>query len=123
MSYDGDLEYGDRQMIATFGRPVRLPFHAADEHILAIFDDQYGRVDLPDGGFIEGKIITLTAISADVNGLAKRDTVSVSNRLSDGTWGDWTDYLVREPQPDGAGLTVIYLDPVTKSNNSEYALY
>lgn len=123
MSYDVDLEYGDRQMIATFGRPVRLPSHGLAEHILAIFDDPYGRTDIPGGGFIQGQVITLTAITAEINGLAKRDVLAVSQKLPDGTWGGWTDYNVREVQPDGAGLTVIYLDPVTTSKNSEDEIY
>jgi len=123
MSYDDDLEYGDRQMIATYGRPVRLPSHAPDDSILAIFDDPYSRTDLPSGGYINGQVITLTAISAEINGLAKRDALSVSRKTAGGEWGDWMPYVVREIQPDGSGLSVIYLDPATTSANSEYEKY
>lgn len=123
MSYDDDLEYGDRQLIATYGRPVRLPSHEPDESILAIFDEPYGRTDIAGGGFIQGQIITLTAVSSELNGLAQRDELSVSRKTAEGEWGDWTPFVVREIQPDGAGLTVIYLDPVTNSNNSEHEIY
>lgn len=123
MSYDDDLEYGDRQMIATFGRPVRLPSHALDESILGIFDDPYARTDLPNGGYIDGQVITLTVISAEINGLAKRDLLSVSRKTAEGAWGDWTPYVVKDIQPDGAGLSVVYLDPATTSANSEYEKY
>ncbi|RYM55429.1 hypothetical protein BSR03_27210 [Serratia proteamaculans] len=125
MSYDDDLRHGDRQMIATFGRPVRLP---KGDCVLAVFDEPYTRTDLPDGGFVQGKVITLTLMAADAVGLSSRDVVSVprSKALApDGaiTWDDWTDFSVREVQPDGAGLLVVYLDPVTGSDNNAYSVY
>jgi hypothetical protein len=128
MNYDDDLAHGDRQMIATFGRPVRLPGAPVDNIILAVFDNPYTRTDIPDGGFVMGQVITLTAISAESSGLQSRDTVTVPlSRIqhTDGRseWAEWTAFSVREIQPDGAGLSVIYLDPVTTSEKSEYSPY
>ncbi|MDY3572316.1 hypothetical protein [Enterobacter hormaechei] len=128
MSYDDDLMHGDRQMIATFGRPVRLPGRDEDSTVLAVFDDPYTRTDLPEGGFVRGRVITLTLITTDATGLSSRDVVSIPQRRvvtpeGDITWGEWVDYTIRELQPDGAGLTVAYLDPVTGSDNSEHSIY
>lgn len=128
MSYGDDLEYGDRQMIATFGRPVRLPGTHSDNTILAVFDSPYVRTDMPDGGFVQGTVITLTLISTEASGLRSRDTVSVPQLLKrnpdgSGEWTDWVSFSVREVQPDGAGLSVVYLDPLTTSDNSEYSTY
>ncbi|MHC5177440.1 head-tail joining protein [Serratia rhizosphaerae] len=125
MSYDDDLRHGDRQMIATFGRPIRLP---KGDSVLAVFDEPYTRTDLPDGGFVQGKVITLTLMATDADSLSSRDVVSVPRGKAltpDGgiTWDGWTDFSVREVQPDGAGLLVVYLDPVTGSNNSAYSVY
>lgn len=127
MSYDDDLAYGDRQMIATFGRPVKLP-GSADMPVLAVFDTPYVRTDMPDGGFVQGTVITLTLITAESGGLRSRDVVCVPQQLKrnpDGgtEWSDWTSFTVREIQPDGAGLSVVYLDPMTASDNNEYSPY
>ncbi|WP_234262261.1 head-tail joining protein [Klebsiella aerogenes] len=127
MSYDDDLEYGDRQMIATFGRPVRPPGADADNVVLAVFDEPYTRRDMPEGGFIREKVITLTIISADMPGIQEREviTVPLKRGYESGMaiWTEWTGFTIREIQPDGAGLSVIYLDPLTASDNSEYSPY
>ena len=128
MSYDDDLEYGDRQMIATFGRPVRLPGATVDNTILAVFDDPYTRTDLPEGGFITEKVITLTVITSEAPGIQERELITVPldrTRTAAGLieWDNWTTFTIREIQPDGAGLSVIYLDPLTESDNSEDSIY
>ena len=126
MNYDDDLEYGDRQMIATFGRPVRLPADKFSEPILGIFDDPYGRTDLPHSGFITGKIITLNVISSEINGLASRDVIQIPMEKpsrENPEWSGWTEYTVKEMQPDGAGLSVVYLEPKTTSNNDVNEIY
>ncbi|MEZ2600757.1 head-tail joining protein [Kluyvera intermedia] len=130
MSYDDDLMHGDRQMIVTFGRPVKLPGKGKGEGntVLAVFDDPYTRTDLPEGGFVRGRVITLTLITTDATGLSSRDVVNVPQRrvvTPEGgiAWEEWVDYTVREPQPDGAGLTVVYLDPITDSDNNEHGIY
>lgn len=126
MSYDDDLDHGDRQLIATFGRPVRLPSHAPDEFILAIFDEPYGRTDIPGGGFIQGKVITLTAISSEIDGIVKRDTIEIPMKKpgsQNAAWDCWKPFTVREIQPDGSGLSVVYLDPKTTSSNSADEVY
>ncbi|HFM0131730.1 hypothetical protein [Escherichia coli] len=71
---------------------------------------------------------SLTALSDDVAGVVARDVVQVPKQRSiepDGsvTWSGWTDYVVKEPQPDGTGLTNIFLEPHTSSENSEYSKY
>lgn len=126
MSYDDELEYGDRQLIATYGRPVRLPPGLGDEPVLGIFDNPYGRVDLPHSGFIEEKIITLTVISSEFDGVVKRDVIEIPRKKPDALnteWHCWELFTVRDIQPDGAGLSVIYLDPKTTSSNSESEIY
>ncbi|MCS2152376.1 hypothetical protein MUU49_07235 [Scandinavium goeteborgense] len=128
MNYDDDLSHGDRQMVATFGRPVNLPDASIDNNILAVFDNTYTRTDLPDGGFIQGMVITLTTITSESSGLQSRDTVTVPlNKFCqpDGRieWSEWTEFTVREIQPDGAGLSVIYLDPVTSSEKKKHSPY
>lgn len=124
--YDDDLRAGDEEMIGAFGRPVRLP--ARSEPIMAVFDEPYARIDLPHAGFIAGTVTTLTAFSGDVDGLAARDVISVpKKRALDADdsliWDDWIDYVVKEIQPDGTGLSVIWLDPKTGSENSAYSKY
>lgn len=124
--YDDDLSAGDEQMIEAFGRPVRLP--GRPEPIIAIFNEPYSRIDLPHTGFITGTVTSLTAISDDVNGLASRDVIQVpKNRVLDANgipeWGEWMDYVVKEPQADGIGLTVIHLEPKTTSENDGYSKY
>ncbi|WP_368750148.1 head-tail joining protein [Klebsiella aerogenes] len=121
MSYDDDLMHADQQLIRTFGRPVRLP--SLPEPVLAIYDEPYARTDIPGGGFIKGQVITLTAITSEMNGLSQRDVLSVPRSMVNGEWADWTDYTVREIEPDGSGLSVIYLDPVTGSKNSKHEIY
>lgn len=124
MSYDDDLAAGDRQLIATFGRPVRV---TADREIVAIFNTPYSRTDIPGGGYVQGVVSSLDTLSDDVNGLAKRDTIQVPLKKTVGPggveWAEWTTYTIREIQPDGAGLTIIYLDPTTTSPNSQYEIY
>lgn len=127
MSYDDDLAYGDRQMIATFGRPVRPPGASADNVILAVYDEPYARRDMPNGGFIREKVITLTLITSDAPGIQEDEviTVPLARRNEGGVtlWDEWTKFTIREIQPDGAGLSVLYLDPFTASDNSEYSPY
>lgn len=127
MTYDDDLEYGDRQMIATYGRPVRPPGAADDNVVLAVYDEPYARRDLPEGGFVREKVITLTIITSDMPGIQERDVVTVPlNRHSEFgvvIWDGWTGFTIREIQPDGSGLSVLYLDPLTASNNNEYSPY
>ncbi|ENC4829204.1 hypothetical protein ABKM80_004136, partial [Escherichia coli] len=122
MSYYDDLRAGDEEMIREWGRPVKL--RGKTDPIIAIFNEPYARVDVPHAGFITGTVTSLTALSDDVAGVVARDVVQVPKQRSiaaDGsvTWSDWTDYVVKEPQPDGIGLTNIFLEPHTSSENSE----
>ncbi len=124
--YDDDLRAGDEEMIGAFGRPVRLAGKSVP--ITAIFNEPYARQDIPHTGFITGTVTSLTALSDDVAGVVSRDVVQVpKKRLLDEngviTWSGWTEYVVKDPQPDGAGLTVIYLEPKTNSENSQYSKY
>lgn len=126
--YDDDLNAGDEQMLEAFGRPVRLPNRA--DPIIAIFNEPYARTDLPSSGagFITGTVTSITVKSGSVDGIAKRDVIQVPKKREldekgNLVWGSWTDYVVKEPQPDGTGLTVIYLEPHTTSENSMYSKY
>ncbi|EPW1928712.1 head-tail joining protein, partial [Escherichia coli] len=118
MSYYDDLRAGDEETIREWGRPVKLRGKA--DPIIAIFNEPYARVDVPHAGFITGTVTSLTALSDDVAGVVARDVVQVPKQRSiaaDGsvTWSGWTDYVVKEPQPDGIGLTNIFLEPHTSS--------
>lgn len=111
MSYYDDLRAGDEEMIREWGRPVKL--RGKTDPIIAIFNEPYARVDVPHAGFITGTVTSLTALSDDVAGVVARDVVQVPKQRSiepDGsvTWSGWTDYVVKEPQPDGTGLTNIF---------------
>ncbi|MGU3850913.1 head-tail joining protein [Escherichia coli] len=102
---------GDEETIREWGRPVKLRGKA--DPIIAIFNEPYARVDVPHAGFITGTVTSLTALSDDVAGVVARDVVQVPKQRSiaaDGsvTWSGWTDYVVKEPQPDGIGLTNIF---------------
>lgn len=124
--YDDDLSAGDDQMLEAFGRPVRLPTRS--DPIIAIFNEPYTRTDLPSSGFITGTVTSITAKSGSVDGIAKRDVIQVPKKREldekgNLVWTGWTDYVVKEPQPDGIGLTVIYLEPHTTSDNSVYSKY
>ncbi|GEM_PF-992122 len=124
--YDDDLRAGDEDMLQEFGRPVRLPGRA--DPITAIFNEPYTRTDLPHSGFITGTVTSITAQSDSVTGLAARTVIQVPKRRAPDeagnlVWTDWTDYVVKEPQPDGTGLTVIYLEPHTSSDTSIYSKY
>lgn len=124
--YDDDLSAGDDQMLEAFGRPVRLPTRT--DPIIAIFNEPYARTDLPSSGFITGTVASITAQSSSVDGIAKRDVIQVPKKREldekgNLVWTGWTDYVVKEPQPDGIGLTVIYLEPHTTSENSVYSKY
>ncbi|HCN5968445.1 TPA: hypothetical protein N6Z14_004090 [Escherichia coli] len=126
MSYYDDLRAGDEEMIREWGRPVKL--RGKTDPIIAIFNEPYARIDVPHAGFITGTVTSLTALSDDVAGVVARDVVQVPKQRSiaaDGsvTWSGWTDYVVKEPQPDGTGLTNIFLEPHTSSENSEYSKY
>lgn len=111
MSYYDDLRAGDEEMIREWGRPVKL--RGKTDPIIAIFNEPYARVDVPHAGFITGTVTSLTALSDDVAGVVARDVVRVPKQRSiepDGsvTRSGWTDYVVKEPQPDGTGLTNIF---------------
>lgn len=126
--YDDDLNAGDEQMLEAFGRPVRVPNRA--DPVIAVFNEPYARIDLPSSGagFITGTVTSITVKSGSVDGIAKRDVIQVPKKREldvngNLVWGSWTDYVVKEPQSDGTGLTVIYLEPHTSSENSVYSKY
>ena len=107
MSYYDDLRAGDEETIREWGRPVKLRGKA--DPIIAIFNEPYARVDVPHAGFITGVVQ-----------VPKQRSIAADGSV---TWSGWTDYVVKEPQPDGIGLTNIFLEPHTSSENSEYSKY
>ena len=98
MSYYDDLRAGDEEMIREWGRPVKL--RGKTDPIIAIFNEPYARVDVVQ--------------------VPKQRSIEPDGSV---TWSGWTDYVVKEPQPDGTGLTNIFLEPHTSSENSEYSKY
>ncbi|ELY5938904.1 hypothetical protein SNN83_001988 [Cronobacter malonaticus] len=102
MSFDSDLAAGDAQMMATFAEPggVTLwPDTSRRTVIPAIYDAPWQGTDVPNGGQIQGRAACFSAFDRDISGLKKGDAVVVRGKM----------LYVKSLQPDGTGLTVVYL--------------
>ncbi|MEB4676090.1 head-tail joining protein [Enterobacteriaceae bacterium G50] len=108
MSFARDLAAGDEQMMGTFAEPggVTLwPDTSRRTVIPAIYDAPWQGTDVPNGGQIQGRDACFTAFDRDIAGLKKGDAVVVRGEL----------LYVKSLQPDGTGLTVVYLSKYQKS--------
>ena len=108
MSFESDLAAGDAQMMETFAEPggVTLwPDTSRRTVIKAVFDAPWQGTDVPNGGQIQGRDACFTAFDRDIAGLKKGDAVVVRCEL----------LYVKKLQPDGTGLTVVYLSKYQKS--------
>ncbi|ELY4662255.1 hypothetical protein SMZ96_000870 [Cronobacter muytjensii] len=102
MSFESDLAAGDAQMMATFAEPggVTLwPDTSRRTVIPAIYDAPWQGTDVPNGGQIQGRDACFSAFDRDIPGLKKGDVVIVRGK----------ELYVKSLQPDGTGLTVVYL--------------
>ena len=108
MSFESDLAAGDAQMMATFAEPGGVTLWPATSRrtvITAVYDAPWEGTDVQDGGQIQGRDACFTAFERDIAGLKKGDPVIVRGE---------TRY-VKKLQPDGTGLTVVYLSRYQKS--------
>ena len=108
MSFARDLAAGDEQMMETFAEPggVTLwPDTSRRTVIPAIYDAPWQGTDVPNGGQIQGRDACFTAFDRDIAGLEKGDAVVVRGVMQS----------VKSLQPDGTGLTVVYLSAYKKS--------
>lgn len=108
MSFESDLAVGDAQMMATFAEPggVTLwPDTSRRTAIKAVYDAPWQGTDVPNGGQIQGRDACFTAFERDTAELKKGDAVIVRGEM----------LYVKSLQPDGTGLTVVYLSKYQKS--------
>ncbi|WP_336286565.1 head-tail joining protein [Cronobacter dublinensis] len=108
MSFESDLAAGDAQMMATFAEPggVTLwPDTSRRTVIQAIYDAPWQGTDVPNGGQIQGRDARFSAFDRDISGLNKGDAVVVRGKM----------LYVKSLQPDGTGLTVVWLSEYRKS--------
>ncbi|EKS7425980.1 hypothetical protein QCK43_000714 [Enterobacter cancerogenus] len=108
MSFESDLAAGDAQMMATFSEPggVTLwPDSSRRTVITAVYDAPWQGTDVPNGGQIQGQDACFTAFDRDIAGLKKGEPVIVRGEK----------LYVKSLQPDGTGLTVVYLSKYQKS--------
>ncbi|NEG58191.1 head-tail joining protein [Pantoea agglomerans] len=102
MSFGRDLAAGDAQMIDVFAEPggVTLwPDTSRRTVIQAVYDAPWQGTDVPHGGQIQGRDACFTACDRDIAGLKKGDQVFVQGET----------LRVKNLQPDGTGLSVVYL--------------
>ncbi len=108
MGFSAALAAADSLLLDTFEEPggVTLwPDTSRRTVITAVYDAPWQGTDVPDGGQIQGRDACFTASNRDISGLKKGDPVIVRGE---------TRY-VRKLQPDGTGLTVVYLSRYQKS--------
>jgi hypothetical protein len=108
LSFESDLEAGDAQMMETFAEPcgVKLwPDTSRRTVITAVYDAPWQGTDVPNGGQIQGRDACFTSFDRDIAGLKKGEPVIVRGEK----------LYVKSLQPDGTGLTVVYLSKYQKS--------
>ncbi|WP_313752532.1 head-tail joining protein [Mixta calida] len=95
--------------IGTFSEPggVTLwPDTSRRTVIKVVYDAPWQGTDVPDGGQIQGRDACFTAHDYDITGLKKGDMVIIRDK----------PLYVKNLQPDGTGLTVVYLSEYKKSS-------
>ena len=108
MSFSAALAAADHLLVDTFEEPggVTLwPDTSRRTVIKAVFDAPWQGTDVPNGGQIQGRNACFTAFDRDIAVLKKGDAVIVRDEL----------LYVKSLQPDGTGLTVVYLSKYQKS--------
>ena len=108
MSFSAALAAADNLLLDTFGEPGGItlwPDTSRRTVITAVYDAPWQGTDVPDGGQIQGRDACFTAFDRDIAGLEKGDAVVVRGVMQS----------VKSLQPDGTGLTVVYLSAYKKS--------
>ncbi|WP_080191146.1 head-tail joining protein [Salmonella enterica] len=114
-SFNELMRRADNALVKTFNvdNGVTLfPDTPQEITVRGVYDAPFSGVDIA-GGRISSSDTCITLHDIDCVNLKKRDTIKIIGTL-------WT---VREMQPDGTGLTDIYIDPKTTSENSAYSKY
>lgn len=108
MDFNSLMAAADDVLISTFnakGGVILWPGESREVQIEAVFDDPFARTDIPDGGKIQGSDPSFTVRDGDIIGLKKNDAVLISGQK----------WYVKEPQPDGSGVTCVFLSKYQKS--------
>jgi hypothetical protein len=98
----------DDVLISTFnvdGSVELWPGESRSLTIQGVFDNPFLLTGIPDGGQIQGSDPSFTAHDRDIIGLQKKDPVLII----DTTW------YVKSLQPDGSGVTRVFLSKYQKS--------
>lgn len=107
MGFSAALAAADNLLLETFGETGGItlwPDTSRRKMITAVHDAPWQGVDVPDGGQIQGRDACFTAHDNDLTELKKGDAVYVRGET----------LYVKNLQPDGTGLTVVYLSPYRK---------
>lgn len=114
MDFNSLMNAADDILISTFNagsgdlKGVTLwPGEGREINIEAVFDNPYSRIEIPDGGEIKSSIPSFTAHDRDVINLLRTNKVKVAEE----------EWVVKDLQPDGTGLTTVYLSKYKKSAN------
>lgn len=108
MSFSAALAAADNLLLDTFedtGGVTLWPDTSHRTAIKAVYDAPWQGTDVPNGGLIQGRDACFTAFERDTAGLKKGDAVIVRGEM----------LYVKSLQPDGTGLTVVYLSKYQKS--------
>lgn len=107
-SFNSLMTKADDVLITTFnneGGVTLWPGEACEIIIEAVFDNPYTRIDIPDGGKIPSSDPSFTAHDRDILKLKKTDAVNINGQV----------YYVKEFQPDGTGVTRVFVSRYKKS--------
>ena len=99
----------DDVLISTFnvaGSVELWPGEARSQKIEGVFDNPFLLTGIPDGGQMQGSDPSFTAHDRDIAGLQKKDPVLIVGV----TW------YVKSLQPDGSGVTRVFLSKYQKSD-------
>ncbi|HHD7442496.1 TPA: head-tail joining protein [Citrobacter braakii] len=114
MDFNSLMSAADDVLISTFNvgsgdkKGITLwPGESREINIEAVFDNPYARVDIPGGGKITTSEPSFTAHDRDITELQKKDTVSIQDIV----------WYVKELQPDGSGITRVFLSKYKKSSS------
>jgi hypothetical protein len=99
----------DDILISTFnvqGSVELWPDTPRSRRTEGVFDNPYLLTEIPDGGDIKGSDPSFTAHDRDIAGLLKKDSVRIVGEL----------WYVKSLQPDGTGITRVFLSRYIKSS-------
>lgn len=108
MGFNELMRDADNILLSAFnvdGGVLLWPGDVNERQIVGVFDTPYSRTDIPDGGYIAGSDTSFTAHDRDISNLAKKDSVLINNEV----------WYVKEMQPDGSGITRVFLSKYQKS--------